>query len=485
MINSLKTACAYVRVSTDKQEELSPDAQKRLLIDYAKKNNMLITEDYIFVENGISGKKADKRPEFQKMIAMAKSKEHPFDVILVWKFSRFARNQEESIVYKSLLKKNNVDVISISEPLIDGPFGSLIERIIEWMDEYYSIRLSGEVIRGMTEKALRGGYIAPPPFGYIKDKSSDIPIINESEAKFVRQIFSMYDSGFSNVEICRALNSAGVRTRKGNTFEHRTVKYILENPFYCGKVRWNRQDHSTHTIKSKEEWIISQGIHEPLFEESYFNHIQDLLASRAKPIKARSVGTMRTWLSGICKCSSCGSSLVANTSKDNFQCGKYNKGACLTSHNIKRTNLESGIFTTFEDIISGKEALHFKLRTKTSNSNDDTAAIHNQLIKLDSKLVRIKQAYRDGIDTLEEYKENKTLLLKEKEELQKIIDEMENKNPDKLYDEMLKKIRNVYEIISNDSNDDRTRAHALRSVVDHIIYNKADEEVQLFFYLND
>ena len=106
-ISKAKIACAYIRVSTDKQEELSPDAQKRLVIDYAKKNNMLLTNDNIYVENGISGKKADKRPEFMKMIGMAKSKEHPYDVILVWKFSRFARNQEESIVYKPLLKKNH------------------------------------------------------------------------------------------------------------------------------------------------------------------------------------------------------------------------------------------------------------------------------------------------------------------------------------------------------------------------------------------
>ena len=100
------------------------------------------------------------------VIAQAKSPEHPYDVILVWKFSRFARNQEESIVYKSMLKKDRVDVISVSEPVIDGPFGSLIERIIEWMDEYYSIRLSGEVLRGMKEKALRNGYQSSPCLGY-------------------------------------------------------------------------------------------------------------------------------------------------------------------------------------------------------------------------------------------------------------------------------------------------------------------------------
>ena len=174
-IVNMKVACAYIRVSTDKQEELSPDAQKRILIDFAKKNNMSLLASNIYLDNGISGKKADKRPEFMKMIGMAKSKEHPFDVILVWKFSRFARNQEESIVYKSLLKKNHVEVVSVSEPLVDGPFGTLIERIIEWMDEYYSIRLSGEVLRGMTEKALRGGYQSSLPLGYRMNKDTGIP----------------------------------------------------------------------------------------------------------------------------------------------------------------------------------------------------------------------------------------------------------------------------------------------------------------------
>ena len=114
---SARYAYGYVRVSTDKQEELSPDSQEKLLREYAAKNNIIILK--VFFEIGISGRKADKRPEFQKMIGLAKSSDHPVDVILVWKFSRFARNQEESIVYKSLLRKqSNVDVVSVSEPLI-------------------------------------------------------------------------------------------------------------------------------------------------------------------------------------------------------------------------------------------------------------------------------------------------------------------------------------------------------------------------------
>ena len=109
MSTTIKTAAAYIRVSTDRQEELSPDAQRRELKNYAKKNGIMITD--IFEDTGISGRNAEKRPAFQKMISYAKSKEHPYDYILVWKFSRFARNQEESIVYKSLLQKNGVEVV--------------------------------------------------------------------------------------------------------------------------------------------------------------------------------------------------------------------------------------------------------------------------------------------------------------------------------------------------------------------------------------
>ena len=166
----IKTACAYVRVSTDKQEELSPDSQIREIKEYAARNNMLISKIYV-EEHGISGKNASKRPAFQKMIAACKEKSHPYDVVLVWKFSRFARNIDESTYYKSILRKKcNVDVQSVSEPIIEGMYGRLIEMVIEWSDEFYLYNLSGEVHRGMTENALRGGYNSNAPLGYIKKK---------------------------------------------------------------------------------------------------------------------------------------------------------------------------------------------------------------------------------------------------------------------------------------------------------------------------
>lgn len=103
----LEIGAAYIRVSTDDQTELSPDAQVRVIQEEAKKDGFFIPTEYIFIEHkGISGRKASNRPEFQKMIATAKSqKPSPFKRLYLWKFSRFARNQEESTFYKGILRK--------------------------------------------------------------------------------------------------------------------------------------------------------------------------------------------------------------------------------------------------------------------------------------------------------------------------------------------------------------------------------------------
>lgn len=481
---TLKNACAYIRVSTDKQEELSPDAQKRLIIDYCKKNGYTITNENIFIENGISGKKADKRPEFKRMIALAKSKEHPFDVILVWKFSRFARNQEESIVYKSMLKKANVDVVSVSEPVIDGPFGSLIERIIEWMDEYYSIRLSGEVIRGMTEKALRGGYNAQPPLGYRKNSDTGVPEIYEPEAVIVRNIFSFISQGLSLIDTARSVNNMGFHTRRGGMFEQRTIRYIIENPFYYGYVRWNRQNPSEHTIKDKSEWIIAPGAHPVLINKESWDFANEQLIKISRPYKERGTSGIKHWLSGIVKCSSCGSSLVSNSlwkgHSTSFQCSGYNKCKCKVSHYIKTERLEAGIYEGFLKVLSSKNVTYEKVSEHSYEEKVDTAAL---LKNIEDKERRIKQAYRDGIDTLEEYKDNKAILQKEREKVMEIISRQQPAVQDEDNETMLRQIKNAYEIIKNVDLDKLTRANAIRSVVSKAVYDNEKDTLDIYFRL--
>ncbi|BCK01445.1 recombinase family protein [Anaerocolumna chitinilytica] len=479
----MQTAALYIRVSTDKQEELSPDAQKRLLLEYAEKNNMITSEEFIYIEGGISGKKADKRPKFQHMIGLAKSKDHPFDVILVWKYSRFARNQEESVLYKSLLKRNGIDVISITEPLIEGPFGTLIERIIEWMDEYYSIRLSGEVIRGMSEKALRGGYQSACPLGYNSTSTGQPPVINPVEADIVRKIYNQYVyEGMSMFQIAIQLNALGIKTRQGSKFQRRTIQYILDNPFYHGFVRWNRQNHSSNSIKSEDEWIITKGTHESLISDELFSLAQDRMKTEYAPRKARPVTEYKHWLSGIMRCAYCGKALVASSSRNpeifNFQCSSYSKGLCK-SNCVTSKKIVPGVIGYFEKVLASG---HVEYSVKSNNNDIDLSLLKQQLSKLDSKEERIRTAYINGIDTIEEYKKSKELISIERESIQNQLDELQQVSLQDHKPEMLSRIQEVYNIITDDSIDMLTKNKAMKSVVEYITYNKDESAIDIYFY---
>ena len=393
----MKTGALYIRVSTEDQSELSPDAQKRLLLDYAKKNEIIVSKDFIFAES-VSGRHAQKRPEFQRMIATAKQPSHPIDVILVWKFSRFARNQEESIVYKSMLKKDRVDVVSVSEPLIEGPFGSLIERIIEWMDEYYSIRLSGEVLRGMKEKALQHGYQSTPCLGYDAVGHGKPFIINETEYAMVSYIMDLYDNqNMDETAIARRCNDLGYRTKRGNPFERRTIDRILENPFYCGTVIWNG--------------VEFEGSHEVRLSRERFEKRQELIASRKRPIKARNVSTCKHWLSGLIKCSICGATLsyTGNNACPYFQCWKYAKGFHKASVALSVKKAEEAVTDYFDQILDGAEFTYIR-KTQPTDDTLEIERLQKELDKLSSREKRIREAYESGIDTMEEYKANKERL---------------------------------------------------------------------------
>lgn len=464
-----RTGALYIRVSTDDQTELSPDAQKRLLLDYAKKNNIIISNDFIFSES-VSGRHVQKRPEFQKMIAIAKQSSHPIDVILVWKYSRFARNQEESIVYKSMLKKDNVDVISVSEPLIDGPFGTLIERIIEWMDEYYSIRLSGEVLRGMKEKALQNGYQMSPPLGYEAVGHGKPYKINEAEYAIVSYVMDLYDNqNMDETAIARKCNDMGYRTKRGKLFERRSVDRILSNSFYCGIVRWNG--------------VEFEGPHEIRLSKERFLNRQKLITARKRPAKARSVSACKHWLSGLLKCPVCGATLsyTGNNKCPYFQCWKYAKGFHKTSIALSVKKAEELVTSYFDSVLAGAE---FSYIRKNPATNDNTAAIEQlqrELSRYDVKEKRIRDAYESEIDTLEEYKANKERLTSERlqitKELEALLKEQSENDVDK--NEVLCEIKNVNDVLKNPYVGYEEKGNLIRTIVDQIVYDK--ESGKMYF----
>ena len=474
-MQQVKYAYGYVRVSTDRQEELSPDSQEKLLREYAKQHNIVLLK--IFFEIGVSGRSADKRPAFQDMISLAKSKEHPVDLILVWKFSRFARNQEESIVYKSLLKKqHSVDVISVSEPLIDGPFGSLIERIIEWMDEYYSIRLSGEVLRGMREKAEKAGYQTSPPLGYKAVGNGKPFVINEKQFKSVNFIFDQYDNHSADyTAIARKLNNMGHRTQRGKKFESRSVERILTNPFYYGLVVWNG--------------ISFMGTHEVRLTKEQFEARIMKIQQRYKPYKRHDVSSCKHWLSGLLKCGYCGASLGYNGKHNRvpgFQCWKYSKGLHDQSCSISETKVVTALYEYFDSILAGENFEYAYHAPRTAETQSQKEALLHELEKISTREHRIRLAFEEGVDTLEEYKENKKRLKKAREDLQKEIDNLDSPSDQKAIskEDVMARVSHVYDIIKNPDIDYEVKGNVLRDILESIVYDKENNRFKFRLYIS-
>lgn len=479
MSETLKTAAAYIRVSTDNQTELSPDSQIKVVQEYAKQHGYIIPKEYIFRDDGISGRHADKRPQFNLMIATAKQSPSPFSAILLWKFSRFARNQEESIFYKSMLRKNGVEVVSVSEPMVDGPFGTLIERIIEWSDEYYSIRLSGEVKRGMTEKVERGGAVSVPAFGYsIENKKY---IVNPDTAPFVKKIFSDYLKGKPIIKIAQNMNFLNIKTTRGNLWENRTIEYILRNPVYIGKIRWNPKRKTMRNFNDPDIMIVD-GQHEPIIDNETFYRVQELLDINKKKHLPHTHSTIKEdyMLHGLVKCSDCGASLTMAVKGTSLQCVNYIHGKCHISHSISIKKLNELVITALEHTLKSG-VFNLTVKNPKGQSEETGIDINNLVAKEEQKLRRIKEAFEDGVYTLEEYKESKKIISAHIESLKKQL-VIPPKNKKELQRKLLEKYKNVPTQLRSNNLSEAEKNNLLRSFIDKIVFDRTNTSIELFFY---
>ncbi len=344
----MQTAAAYIRVSTEDQLEFSPDSQLKKIQEYALSHGISLPAGNVYTDEGISGRSAAKRPAFQRMIGDAKRSPRPFDVILVWKFSRFARSRQDSILYKSMLRREcGVSVVSVTEQLSDEPASILVEALLEAMDEYYSINLAQEVRRGMQEKFSRGGVVSTPPFGYRIGQNVFEP--DEKTARYVPMIYQDFLAGYSCRRIAGKLNDLGVRTRRGNPFEIRTVEYILTNPVYIGKLR-----RRIHPGDDDSPMLLTDAAHTPLVAPEIFAATEKRMAALkgAHPRYARSAPASYL-LQGLVRCSFCGAVLSRTDGGQSLQCSRYARGQCPQSHFIRLEKLRRTVLRKLADDLSG------------------------------------------------------------------------------------------------------------------------------------
>jgi site-specific DNA recombinase len=333
MTGEIKKVAIYARVSSDRQDvDLSISGQLKALREYASRNNHLIVKE--FVDEAESGRSID-RPGFKQMIVAARQKPLQFETILVWKLSRFARNREDSIIYKSLLRKQGVQVVSINEPVEDSPSGRLLEGIIEVIDEFYSANLSQDIIRGMRESASRGFYTGGQlPYGYkrVNVQDGDVQRVklepDPVTAPVVQRIFRECMNGNGMLEITKILNQDGIPTKNNNKWSKTTVYKVLTNEVYTGALVWGeiKKNHNggSHlpAIRVEDAWSA-------IIDRETFEKVQAKLTARAPKVTHPRVVHSEYLLSGLVRCKTCNAALVGHAVKSGkffyYMCGNARK----------------------------------------------------------------------------------------------------------------------------------------------------------------
>lgn len=476
----MKIAACYIRVSTDDQLEYSPDSQLEKIREFAKRNDYLLPDDCIFIEeDGVSGRKAAKRHEFQRMINTAKKKPKPFDVIIVWKFSRFARNREDSIVYKSMLRKElGIEVVSVSENIGDDKMSVITEAIIEAMDEYYSINLGEEVRRGMTEKAKRGEYCTTAPYGY-RLENKKLVVVPE-QAEIIREVFVRHANGWTLRKLAEWLTDSGVVTKRGGKIENRTVEYWLNNPVYHGYCRWTPTGKTRRNYHNPDSLIV-KGSHEPIIDDALWEQTQEILKKRKEKYvyKRRTDSSDAYTLRSILRCSNCGSALSRSNGLY-MQCIGYAHGTCKVSHSLEMSNGELLLLSTIRrDLTSG----NFRLERGSAPSPQASGGNYPALIaRAESKLERAKEAYMAGIDTLDEYKVHKEKITAEIAELREkqAQSEAAEITPEQKREFAEKHLKTLEKLTAPGITEPDKNA-LLKSFIKTSTYNKADKSMSVIY----
>lgn len=255
----------YLRASTIKQSEegYSLDYQRDKLIGYADVKDWTVVDEY--EDAGESGR-TTKRPAFNRMVEDAKKK--MFDAVLVYKLDRFSRSLQDLLNVINILQNHDVAVWSVTQSYDDStPEGRLMRNMLGSFAQFESEMIGARVKDGMARRAREGDWNTSPPYGFQMNGGLEI-ILHEKE--IIVGIYKRYLEGRTMQQIAESLNENNVHTKRGGKWNPNTVRRILTNPIYTGKMRYGNE-----LIKTRYPTIIA-------IEE--FQEIQHIRSERCRKI---------------------------------------------------------------------------------------------------------------------------------------------------------------------------------------------------------
>ena len=369
----------YGRVSTEHEMQLDAfENQTQWYYDQLEqhKNWVLVKPIETYLDRGITGTQAKKRPGF---LAMIKDAEHDlFDMIVTRENSRFARNTEESLKYVRILRERDIQVYFVSDGIrtIQDTDASLKLGLMATFAEQESRKISDRVKAGQCISRQNGVlYGSGNVLGYnrvrkvhdndkkgrIGDKSVPTFEIDPAQAETVRMIFDLFEQGLGLKKIKTVLlqkkrkNATG-----GNTWHESNISKILANPIYIGKQYQNQtkvKDFRTgkHIAMPKEEWVIIEGDFEPIISEEQFYRVQKIKADKLKEdpnskFGKRGYKTSDKWVEKLeCACGSGFRKYTGRVKKDGSVPIRYDCRNRSVNGSLEK-RIKDGLFPDIEGI---------------------------------------------------------------------------------------------------------------------------------------
>ena len=439
--NKERYAVAYMRYSSDNQNENSIQYQRNTILAYCYQKNITLLHEY--VDEAFTATN-DRRPAFQKMIKEAINKPQ-WDTVLIYDLSRFARNNSDAVYYTNQLNDVGIDIVSITQEFGRDNEGRLMAGIMNLLNEYYSRNNGKTAHAGMKVKAMEGKHCGgKPPLGYDLDINKKL-VLNPDEAEAVKIIFKMVEQDYSYNQIADYLNRNGYRTKSGNEFKKNSIIGILQQEKYTGTYVWNRVKHknskgqgNSHAEKPMEEQVHVEDGCPIIIPKEQFEWVQDLISSRARG-RASSKSRHHYMLSGlkVLKCAECGSYMIGaiRSSHDEkyavYYCPKHKNKECSVRE-IPTENLDK--------MVAKKLANDFVKRTDLSEIfkrvelSKVAQSLRNRLLgkeKEISNLVKVAAKCSDSmvIDKLKALSEEKKAIETEIVRQEKNVTTIMNSDP--------------------------------------------------------
>ncbi|MBR6030201.1 MAG: recombinase family protein [Clostridia bacterium] len=379
-------AVIYARYSSHNQTEQSIEGQLRDNYEYARQQGLTVIAEYI--DRAKSGTK-DQRADFQRMIEDAAKRQ--FELIIVWKLDRFARNRYDSAIYKSRLKKYGVRVVSVKESITDNPEGIILEGMLEAMAEYYSANLAQNIRRGIRESIAKGQFPGGPvPYGYKAENKHLVP--DDKTAPVIRFVFEEYAAGTSKKNILKKLEARGIRNKTGKPFTITAFQTALSNPVYIGDFCY------------KGETVPGAAV--PLISKDVFDKVQLQLKSNARaPASAKA--KVNYALHGKIFCGHCGAPMVGESGRSRngdkyyyYACAQKKKSHACSKKNEQKDYLERYVVQqTAEYVLSPSRLKHIAAAVVEEYSKEFS---DNRSTEYEKALAQIDTELEKLIDALVE-----------------------------------------------------------------------------------